>query len=77
MGAGSLGSSCGQCSVLTRGRAVLGGFFISWCVNFLLDQQIRLIPCLPVAVSVAREATGSGGRARSLLHAVHGRTRLC
>lgn len=41
MGAGSLGSSCGQCSVLIRGRAVLGGFFISWCVNFLLDQQIK------------------------------------
>lgn len=79
MGVDSLGSSCGQCSVFIRGRAVLGGFFTSWCVNFLLDQHIEQShpTCLPVAVSVARKATGSGGRTGSLLHAAHGHTRLC
>lgn len=79
MGVDSLGSSCGQCSVLIRGRAVLGGFFTSWCVNFLLHQKMEQShpTCLPVAVSVARKATGSGGRTGSLLHAAHGHTRLC
>lgn len=64
MGVDSLGSSCRQCSVLIRGRAVLEGLFTSWCVNFLLDEQIEEThpTCLPVAVSVAREATGSGRR---------------
>lgn len=59
MGEDSLGSSCGQCSVLIRGRAVLGGVFASWCVNFPLDQKIEQIHpiALPVAVTIAREAT--------------------
>lgn len=75
---GSLGSFCGQCSLLIRGRAVLAGVFTSRCFHFLLDQQMgHPHPTFCQSLSVARKATGSSGRAGSLLHSLHGHTTLC
>lgn len=77
-GAGSLGSFCGQCSLLIRGRAVLGGVFTSWCFHLLLDQHIEQpYPAFCWLLSVARKAIGSSGRAGSPLHSLHGHTTLC